>query len=462
LPLENIISSFLARFLAFVRHEHLYRPHDRLLVAVSGGVDSVVLCDLLSRCGHDYEIAHCNFNLRGDESDRDESFVRSLSRNYGKILHCNTFDTTHFAMENKCSIQEAARTLRYEWFAGIMEARKLEWQRTGVVIKLLTAHHLDDNVETAFMNFVKGTGIAGIRGMLPATDKVVRPLLFAGKDEIRRYADAVGLQWVEDSSNREDKYSRNFMRRQVLPLIAEHYPMVDKSLAENIARFRDVEILYGLSVERLKKRLLSQNGPDWRIPVEKLRLTPGVRTILWEIIRHFGFSARQIDEVSSLMDSETGRYVASSTHRILRYRNWLLISAVRSLQTGIFPIEESIKETIFPAGTLHFNIIGPLLKDALDAGSEIAFLDLRDIRYPLILRKWKHGDFFYPLGMRKKKKISRFLTDAKLSLPQKENVWVLESDKRIIWVVGMRPDDRFRIGHGTARILKIKWLKDQG
>lgn len=431
-------------------------------MAVSGGVDSVVLCDLLSRCGHDFEIAHCNFKLRGDESNRDESFVRSLSRNYGKTLHCNTFDTTLFAQEHKCSIQEAARILRYEWFAGIIDARKLELRHSGGVIRLLTAHHLDDNVETAFMNFVKGTGIAGIRGMLPATDKVVRPLLFASKDEILRYANAAGLHWVEDSSNREDTYSRNFMRRQVIPLIAEHYPMVDHNIAENIARFRDVEILYGLSVERLKKRLLSQSGPDWRIPVEKLRLTPGVRTILWEIIRHFGFSARQVDEVSSLMDSETGRYVVSATHRILRNRNWLLISAIRSIETGIFPIEGSLQEIVFPEGILRFRIVAPLSKDELDAGSEIAFLDLREIRYPLILRKWRQGDYFYPLGMRKKKKISRFLTDAKLSLLQKEVVWVLESDKRIIWVVGMRPDDRFRIGPGTERILRIKWLKEEG
>jgi len=448
--------------MAFVRQENLYRPNDLLLVAVSGGVDSVVLCDLLSRSGHDFEIAHCNFNLRGEESDRDESFVRTISRNYGKILHGNTFDTTRFAQEKKCSIQEAARTLRYEWFAEIIKVRNADVRRTGAVMKLLTAHHLDDNVETAFMNFVKGTGIAGIRGMLPATDKVVRPLLFAGKEEILHYADAAGLHWVEDSSNLEEKYSRNFIRRKVLPLIGEIYPMVDKNLAENIARFRDIETLYGLSVERLKKGLLSQSGSDWRIPVEKLRVTPGVRTILWEIIRHFGYSARQVDEVSTLMDSETGRYVASATHRILRNRNWLLISPVQSAQTNVVLIEKTVPDIVFPAGTLRVKIIGPLLKDELDAGADIAFLDHRDIRYPLILRKWKQGDYFYPLGMRKKKKISRFLTDAKLSLPQKENVWVLESDKKIIWVVGMRPDDRFRIGPGTASILKVKWLKEEG
>jgi tRNA(Ile)-lysidine synthase len=191
-------------------------------------------------------------------------------------------------------------------------------------------------------------------------------------------------------------------------------------------------------------------------------VTPGVRTILWEIIRHFGYSARQVDEVSSLMDSETGRYVASATHRILRNRNWLLISPVQSAQTNVFLIEETVPDIVFPAGTLRVKIIGPLLKDELDAGADITFLDHRDIRYPLILRKWKQGDYFYPLGMRKKKKISRFLTDAKLSLPQKENVWVLESDKKIIWVVGMRPDDRFRIGPGTASILKVKWLKEEG
>ena len=449
----NTMQSFLNRVKDFVAVEKLFSAGDHLLLAVSGGLDSVVLCDVVHRLGCAFSIAHCNFKLREEESERDEVFVRRLAEQYNVKFFCKAFDTIGYAEQNKCSIQEAARQLRYEWFGIIMDKYSLfECNRK---IRLLTAHHLDDNIETLLMNFFKGTGIAGLRGMSPSTEKVKRPFLFAKRLEIEKYAVSVGLNWVEDSSNLEDKYSRNFFRHQVIPLVEKIFPQAIENLSDNLGRFRDIEKIYLLSVEQMVKKLVILKGEELHIPVEKLRLSIAGRTLVYEIISRYGFHANQVDEVMKLIDSQTGKYVSSATHRIIKNRNWLIIALNQTSSSGIFLMEEVPSSLIFQGGKINLNISHPSEAEVLSSGKGVAYLNAVDIRFPLILRKWKTGDYFYPLGMRKKKKISRFLIDLKKSKIEKENTWVLESDKRIVWVAGERLDDRFKWTPAAKIVFRI-------
>ncbi len=435
----------------FIKKENLFSHHDRLLVAVSGGMDSVVLCELLFRAGFDFVIAHCNFRLRGEESERDEQFVRQLAENYGKSMLAQVFDTSAYAAEFKLSIQVAARQLRYNWFHEIVAGWKGGF--------ILTAHHLDDNIETLLMNFFKGTGISGLRGILPRQGVVVRPLLFAGRAVLQQFALEAGLTWVEDSSNQLDKYTRNYFRHQVIPLVQEVYPGALQNLAENIGRFREIEIVYHRAIDQQLKKLLEYRDNEVFVPVLKLKLASPLATLVYEMITPFGFSAQQTSAIIALLDSGSGKYVCSSTHRILRNRNWLVISPLQTREAANILVETGDAVVVYERGELRLQRL-PLANVPGDIGdNSIAWLDAADIQFPLLLRKWQAGDYFYPLGMRKKKKLGRFFIDSKLSLGDKEKVWVLEMNKKIIWVVGMRIDDRFRIGAGTKSVLKIEWVR---
>lgn len=448
----------LQRFQEFISKENLFSPKDRLLLAVSGGLDSVVLCELCHRSGFDFVIAHCNFQLRGEESERDEAFVLSLEKKYNKKVLLKRFNAEEYAAVNKVSIQVAARELRYAWFDSIVNGQSSIGNmidHSPLPIHILTAHHLDDNIETLLMNFFRGTGIAGLRGMLPKQGKIVRPLLFAGKEELKAFAEASQLQWVEDSSNELDKYTRNYFRHQLIPLVEKMYPAVKANLGDNIERFRDLEQLYRQSVIRHKKKLLEQKGNEIHIPVLKLKKTEPLRTIVYEIIREFGFSAMQVEELIDLLGSGSGKYIQSASHRILKNRDWLIISPNNTALAGNILIEAGMNNVQYAMGGLHIGLVGNTNFNP-QAKNSIAQLNADEIKFPLLLRKWAPGDYFYPLGMRKKKKIARFLIDQKLAQTEKEKVWVLEMDKKIIWVIGMRIDERFKVTPNTKQILKIE------
>ena len=436
-------------------------------MAVSGGVDSVVLCHLLYNSGFRFVISHCNFQLRGDESESDELFVTELAASFGVPALIKKFDTRSFAADRKLSIQEAARDLRYQWFQKCLEASAFEQyfssgpgkqtQKTRAIV--LTAHHRDDNNETVLFNLFRGTGITGLRGMLPVNNNIVRPLLFAARDQLIAYAQQHHLKWVEDSSNSETKYSRNFIRHRIIPLIEEIIPAVKQNMADNIERFKDASIIFEEAVANYRKKLLVSRQNDWMIPVEKLRLQKAIPTILFELIHPFGFTTGQLNDALALMDSQTGSYIHSSTHRLLKNRNWLIISPLHTQEFKTVIIEEGEEHLLFNGGMMHIKKkeITSALKIAADPFKVI--LDAADIRYPLILRRWKTGDYFYPLGMPKKKKVSRFFIDLKLSKNQKEEVLVLESDKRIIWIAGLRIDDRFKIRPSSKECLEIGFVK---
>lgn len=437
---------------------------------MSGGVDSVVLCELCKKAGFDFNIAHCNFQLRGEESERDEKFVRGLGDRYNVEVKVRRFDTEQYAAENKLSIQEAARELRYEWFDKLLRIKEpgvsnqdinkinsqTEYIQTPV--HLLTAHHADDNAETVLMNFCRGTGLHGLTGIPVSYGNIRRPLLGFTKEELIAFAKENNLTFVEDSSNLISKYTRNLFRNEILPAISKVYPEVKDNLVDNISRFREIEKLYKYSVAEIKKKLIREKKGEWHIPVKQL-MGFNNRALIYEIISAFGFTEKQIDEVIKLADSESGKYVDSPQfhYRIIKHRHWFIISQVYSADSGFIILEKMDHRTGFEEGLLEIELI-----DAVNykpkASNEIACLDAKEISFPLILRKWKAGDYFYPLGMPKKKKISRFLIDNKLSRSEKERTWVIESNKRIIWVVGKRIDDRCKITDKTKQLLKITYL----
>lgn len=454
--------SLLTRFKEFIRKENLFPPKEHLLLAVSGGVDSVVLTDLCYNAGYKFEIAHCNFLLRGAESERDKQFVVALADKYRVKIHVREFDTNNFASKYKLSIQEAARKLRYDWFAELVTADipPQHSQKSQSQIKILTAHHADDNVETLLMNFFRGTGIKGLRGILPKKEALVRPLLVFTKEEITAYAIEHKLEWVEDSSNFSDKYSRNYFRQTIIPVVKKIFPETEKNLFGNLQRFREIEMLYRQSLDMQLQKLLEEKGSEIHIPVLKLKLSRPLSTIVYEIIGQYDFTAAQVDEVIALLDSGTGKYVLSSTHRILRNRKWLIITPTRSEQSQNILVESYDQQVSFEPGELSFSITTKD-KHAISPANEIAQLDATNIELPLLLRKWKTGDYFYPLGMKKKKKLSRFFIDQKLSKSEKENVWVLEMDTKIIWVVGMRIDERCKVKDHSTDVLVITLKRQQ-
>ena len=443
-------------FKQFVEDKNLFSKRDNLLIAVSGGVDSVVLCELCHSAGYQFAIAHCNFKLRGEESDEDEKWVKSLASAYKVKVYTKQFDTNAYAQNQHLGIQEAARNLRYQWFEELLFS---EGKRTFDY--LLTAHHADDNIETLLMNFFKGTGIAGLTAIKPKDSgmgsHLIRPLLFATKNEILSFAAEQNLKWREDASNASNKYTRNFFRNELLPSLEKIYPKVGDHLMNNIARFEEIQVLYNHSVKLFSKKLLIETEDGFQIPVLALLKTPAYKTVLFELLKPYSFSAAQIPDVLQLCSADNGKFVSSSTHRIIRNRKWLLITRLNTDNGSIYILDN--KDMKLNAGHFTLTIQSAEGNAAISSNKDIVCIDSSEISFPMLLRKWKQGDYFYPLGMTKKKKISRFLIDEKLSLPEKEKVWVIESGNRIVWVVGRRIDNRFKIKPSTNSFLRLTVTK---
>ena len=425
---------------------------EKLLLAISGGVDSIVLCELCHKSGYDFIIAHCNFQLRGEESERDEKFVRALGKKYNKDVIVQRFDTEEFAKKNKLSIQEAARELRYRWFEELIKEGKAKYT--------VTAHHADDNIETMLMHFFRGTGLHGLTG-IPERSSIastIRPLLQFRKSELLDFAKENQLDWVEDSSNASNKYTRNLFRNEFLPALQKAFPQVEQNLLSNIERFKDADGLYQFAIQSIKKKLCKSRGNEVHIPIKQL-LGFKNKAVIFEIIREFGFTDAQIDEVIKLTEAVSGSFIQSpnAPFQIIRHRHWLIIAPLNADQAEHFVIEEKIKHIDFPGGKLQLNI-GSYSANGdtkLTGSNQVAMLDAKEIKFPILLRKWKAGDYFYPLGMRKKKKLARFFIDQKLSKTDKEKIWVLEMDKKIIWVVGYRIDERFKLESSTKNVLQV-------
>jgi tRNA(Ile)-lysidine synthase len=450
----------LKSFQQYIKQQHLFNPQDKLLLAVSGGVDSVVLCELCKQTRYDFVIAHCNFQLRGEESERDEQFVRGLAEKYNVTFYNTVFDTKAIAKQEKKSIEETARDLRYNWFNELIgntqlaKNNKLPVPNCPLPIAhwILTAHHANDNVETVLMNFFRGTGIKGLHGILSKQNKIIRPLLFAAKKDLLAFADENKLQFVTDYTNTENDFTRNYFRNELIPSIQKVFPEAEENILKNINRLGEAEQLYNQAITLHKSKLLEQKGNEIHIPVLKLQKVQPLATVVYEIIKDYNFTAHQTEEVIALLESESGKYVQSPSHRIIKNRKWLIISPNQTEEAQHILIETNDKKIIFTEGKLQIEKHSTF---DINHSPLTAQLDAAEIKFPLLLRKWKQGDYFYPLGMQKKKKLSRFFIDQKLSLTQKEKVWVIESNKKILWVVGMRIDDRFKITDKTKEVLQI-------
>lgn len=423
------------------------------VLAVSGGLDSTVLCDLCYKAAIRYTILHVNFGLRGAESNRDEDFVKSLGVTYGVEVLVKHVDTESYADEHKLSVQEAARILRYTWFE---EVRK----QMGAPFIFL-AHHANDNIETALMHFFRGTGLQGLTGMPQkgnALAQCLRPLLHFTRKELHDYAIASGIIWVEDSSNAVSKYTRNFFRNKLIPQLQHIFPQVEENVLQNIERFGKVNQLYLQLVQKEKEKLLHKKGVEHRIAIKRL-ISYKQTSFIYEMVKDFGFSEKSLPEILKLADSVSGSYMESESYRIIKHRAWFIITPKQQKGLETFVVDEANSKVYLPDGVLELEKKN-IQKFHLKSAPSIAQLDAEQVQFPLIIRRWKEGDYFYPLGMPKKKKVARFFIDQKLAATEKENTWVLESANRIAWVINHRIDDRFKIKPHTRQVLQIKLVKD--
>ena len=459
----DLLASFLQHWQShFASH---VQKTDTVFIAVSGGVDSTVLVHLLMQCDVRIELAHMNFQLRGKESERDQAFVEQWAKANSLPLHLKKVDADAYATANRISIQEAARELRYNWFAELQQLKKNEESKavTGKNhIWLATAHHADDNIETVLLHLFRGTGLEGLAGIQPirTNEKIIRPLLPFYKEAIASYAKAQKISFVEDSSNATNHYSRNQIRNVIIPEIVQFFPDAPEQLSANINRFREGISIYRAAVAKKIQKILTQKGAEWHIPVAVWKQLDPITTYTWEIIRKFDFHPAQIESVIHLLDPETstGKYCLSSTHRIIRNRNLLIIAPLSDAIHAITQLDETDTKTIYGGGELLVTRL-PYSEIPTNTPPTIACLNPQLLQFPLIIRKWQTGDYFYPLGLNKKKKISRFLIDLKLSATEKEKVYVLESNQRIAWVIGYRIDHRFRLQKTEGIALQLDYRK---
>ena len=441
-------------FLAFKKNwesQHCWKKGDRFFLACSGGVDSVVLAHLLFNSGVEITLLHCNFHLRGAESDRDELFVTNLAKSLNCPLLVRHFDTREEMKRLKMGLQETARHLRYKWFEEVLnETKPISGNRW-----LITAHHADDQVETVIMNFFRGTGMTGLLGMPFRRGNIIRPLLFADRKSILEFALTYGISWVEDSSNTDIHYTRNLIRQVILPAIEKVFPNATENVMTTSKHLRDVQQVYANEINKMIDDVLEKKEDHWGIPVKKLIAVKALNAVVYELFKTFGFSSAQVEGIINLMSASTGKFICSDTHRVLKNRDWLLIHPLNIASQQMLVID-------YPGNQYHLNgrNLSVLITEQFqhpETASNQAWLDADLISFPLLIRPIKAGDYFYPLGMRKKKKIARFLTDLKKSRQEKELQWVVESEKKIVWVIGLRIDDRFKMTEKTKRVLLLKW-----
>lgn len=415
----------------YIDNERLFPLNARIIVALSGGADSVALLRILHTLGYDCEAAHCNFHLRGAESDRDEMFVRKLCKTMRIPLHTIDFATEQYAIEKKISIEMAARELRYQWFAEIKEKTKAN--------VIAVAHHQDDSVETVLLNLIRGTGINGLLGIRPKNGDIVRPLLCISRKEITDYLQNAKQEYMTDSTNLQDEYTRNKIRLNLLPLMQEINPLVKEHIIDTSNYLNDVNRIYNKGIEEGKQRVIEKGD----IRIISLLKEPSPEALLFEILYPLGFNAAQTKNILAMLEGQTGKqFISKDGWRVVKDRELLLIDKKEKQEIPPFCLIKEEKEY-----TKDFII--PREK-------HIACFDTDKLIGEINLRKWQTGDIFIPFGMKGKKKVSDYLTDRKFSIIQKENQWVLCCGDKIIWIVGERTDNRFRIDEKTKKVTVFK------
>ncbi len=435
------------RFQQFIKENNLFDKEQTILLAVSGGIDSMILCDLFLKSNFKFAIAHCNFHLRGEESNRDERFVREYAQKNNIKIHVKDFDTYSYMKEKGKSMQVSAREMRYKWFYELLKEEGYSYIATG--------HHIDDSIETFFMNILRGTGIAGLHGILQKVNLVVHPLLFTNRAEIVNYQKSNNLEFVEDSSNATTKYTRNKIRHELIPLVKEIAPNFDKIVSKEIERFRETEVVFRSVINDAKTELLEIENQTVKISIEKLKSYVPQKIFMYEILSDFGFNETTINSIEDALLETSGKQFFSETHRLVKDRDFLLIVKNKPQNINQYLIEES-QASVYSPIVLHMEILKDLQYVKIPKNKEVAMLDFDKLTFPLILRKWKKGDSFFPYGLQGEKKISEFYKNLKYSILDKENQWLLCSGNDIVWVVGQRIDDRYKLTKSTKTIYKIE------
>jgi len=424
----------------FISKNSLFNPYDKIIVAVSGGADSVALLHFLLSMNYDCVVAHCNFHLRGKESDRDEQFVANLAKKYGCKFLKTDFDTKKYAGEQKISIEMAARELRYRWFEEIRQAENASC--------IVVAHHQDDTAETILMNLARGTGINGLTGIKTQNRNVVRPFLCVSRKEIMTYIHRNKWQFVTDSTNNDTQFTRNFFRKKIIPAFKKINPSFSENLLQTAEHLNDVAIIYNEYIKDMKWRIIRQQNGNTLINIARLKDEKAIGSLLFEILKDYNFNSAQSADVLNTLDGISGKQFFSPTHRLVKEREYLVISP-----TVDMPAHADSQTQ--PALRIEMFKHTPDFK--IDKSPNVACFDSDKIAQPLTLRHWQAGDAFYPFGMKGKKKLSDFFTDKKYTLQQKEQVWLLLSNNEIVWVMGERSDDRFKITAETKNILRISF-----
>ena len=431
-----------ARVEQYIVENELLMGDEKLIVGVSGGADSVALLDILHSFSLKCVIAHCNFHLRGEESNRDAFFVEELCKRYNLKYERIDFDTEVYAELNSISIEMAARELRYNWFEQLRVIHKAD--------KIAVAHHRDDSVETILLNLIRGTGIRGLTGISPENGYIIRPLLCLGRNEILEYLQERKISYVEDSTNNEDLYTRNKIRLNLIPLIETINPSARESIIRTAEHLSQVENIYRAYIDQVKLNLFKDDKINISLLVQYIE----PEAILFEILSPYGFNSATVRQIFESIIGQSGKIFYSETHELLKDRGSLILKKKATLFLERFSIREEDKLVLHP---LHLEFKKEAVSDnfSVEKRPNIIYLDTNKITYPLTLRKWQQGDWFIPFGMKGKKKVSDFFTDKKFTLFEKEDTWLLCSGEDIIWIVGHRSDDRFKITDQTTDVLKI-------
>jgi tRNA(Ile)-lysidine synthase len=438
-------------FTTYIQTQKLFKPTNNLLVAVSGGADSMSLCHLLTNAGFTFTVAHCNFNLRGKEADADEKFVVDYCKKNNIKCFTKKFNTLVYAENKGISIQMAARELRYNWFNELLAKHNFDC--------LLTAHHANDNIETFFINLLRGSGINGLKAILPKKDKLVRPLLFATRAEIEAYIAKSNILFREDSSNKEDKYLRNHLRLQVIPALKKLNPSFEKTLSTEIEILQQTNLILKKEVEKQRKKLLIAEDDTFKISIKKLEKTTASKLILFELLKDFGFNSSQSNDVYDSLQAQSGKVFSSIGYNLIKDRDFLIIekSNVKFVNEE-FLIQVNNTTITHPINLsisyINGNINAISKKDFAD---NKAYLDADKLTSPLTLNKWQTGDKFKPLGMQSFKKVSDFFIAEKATLFDKQNQWIVRCKQDIVWLIGKRTDDRFKVTTSTKKICVITY-----
>ncbi|GGD71845.1 tRNA(Ile)-lysidine synthase [Emticicia aquatilis] len=452
----------LHAFLTYINEQKLFEPSEKVLLTVSGGKDSVAMLDLFCGANILFAVAHCNFQLRGRDSDEDQLFVENLCKENNVVFHTKTFDTKAYAKKNKISIEMAARTLRYEWFESLRKELNFDY--------IATAHHLNDSIETVLLNLTKGTGISGLKGISAKKGHIIRPMLFASRQEIDAYVAKKKLSWREDSSNASNDYQRNLIRNQVVPLLKKINPNLDETFARNLERFQSLEADFRKNLSHFKATVMREENGVFFLKIANIRYWQSANYYLEELLKEFGFNYFQSKEIFNSLDGLSGKVFHAENFTLLKDREELVITAPQQwLPPQPLPDKEGLCLQInndslnteqsfeFLDKKLRFTVLNiEEIDSKFERNNTILFADFDKIMFPITFRTWQEGDWFIPLGMKGKKKISDFLIDKKISLNLKKNIFLLTSQDAVIWVAGQRADDRFKLTDTTKKILKVE------